>query len=192
MSLKEIHEQQRSPIEQLQELNRQSRVEMENSLLKEALALSSEQCEKSLQECVSLLQMAEQKWQSEQQRSNAWHEQQVKDLRIQVEKLQSSNAILQREISGKIGDLTDKVRRETVKEIERALQGQVDTIQKKTKAFEQQGNKLQQEMERQVERVEHSQKRFFAFNTWQMWVFWSGWICSILTLAILLFMVFAK
>ena len=49
MSLREMHEQQKSeqasPREQLQELNRQSRTELENSLLKEALALSSESCE---------------------------------------------------------------------------------------------------------------------------------------------------
>ena len=52
MSLREMHEQQKqsSPREQLQELNRQSRTELENSLLKEALAMSSENCEELMKQ----------------------------------------------------------------------------------------------------------------------------------------------
>ncbi|WP_395766496.1 hypothetical protein [Campylobacter jejuni] len=47
-----MHEQQKqsSPREQLQELNRQSRTELENSLLKEALAMSSENCEELMKQ----------------------------------------------------------------------------------------------------------------------------------------------
>ena len=54
MSLREMHEQQKSeqasPRERIQELNRQSRTELENSLLKEALALSSESCEELMKQ----------------------------------------------------------------------------------------------------------------------------------------------
>lgn len=192
MSLKEMHEQQRGPIEKLQELNRQSRVEMENSLLKEALALSSEQCEKSLKECVSLLQKAERSWQSEQQRSNERHARELADLRAQVERLQSSNAALQREISGRIGALTDRVGQETVQEVSRALQGQADAIQRKTNEFEQQANRLEEVMESQAQRVEKSQERFFAFNTWQTRIFWGGWVCNIFTLILLIFVALTK
>ena len=192
MSLKEMHERQRSPIEELQDLNRQSRTEMENSLLKEALALSSEQCEKSLKECAILLQRAEQNWKKEQQRSNERHVKELAELREQVERLQSSNEALQREISGRIGALTDKVGQETVQEVSRALQGQADAIQRKTNAFEQQTGKLEKAMESQAQRVERSQERFFAFNTWQTRIFWFGWVCNIFTLLLLIFVVLTK
>lgn len=192
MSLKEIHEQQRSPIERLQDLNKQSRVELENSLLKEALALSSEQCEKSLKECAGLLQTAERNWRNEQQRSNARYEKELAELNAEVERILSSNEILQEAISGRIGALTDKVGKETVQEVSRALQGQSDAIQKKTEAFEQQTDRLEKIMESQAKRVERSQERFFAFNTWQTRIFWLGWVCNIFTLLLLIFVVLTK
>ena len=190
--MKEIHEQQRSPIERLQDLNKQSRVELENSLLKEALALSSEQCEKSLKECAGLLQTAERNWRNEQQRSNARHEKELAELNAEVERILSSNEILQEAISGRIGALTDKVGKETVQEVSRALQGQSDAIQKKTEAFEQQTDRLEKIMESQAKRVERSQERFFAFNTWQTRIFWLGWVCNIFTLLLLIFVVLTK
>lgn len=130
--------------------------------------------------------------QSEQQRSNERHARELADLRAQVERLQSSNAALQREISGRIGALTDRVGQETVQEVSRALQGQADAIQRKTNEFEQQANRLEEVMESQAQRVEKSQERFFAFNTWQTRIFWGGWVCNIFTLILLIFVALTK
>jgi len=88
--------------------------------------------------------------------------------------------------------LTDKVGKETVQEVSRALQGQSDAIQKKTEAFEQQTDRLEKIMESQAKRVERSQERFFAFNTWQTRIFWLGWVCNIFTLLLLIFVVLTK
>ncbi|MFR4468770.1 MAG: hypothetical protein ACLT48_15690 [Faecalibacterium prausnitzii] len=88
--------------------------------------------------------------------------------------------------------MTDKVGQETVQEVSRALQGQADAIQRKTNAFEQQTGKLEKAMESQAQRVERSQERFFAFNTWQARIFWFGWVCNIFTLILLIFVVLTK
>lgn len=102
------------------------------------------------------------------------------------------HAALQREISGRIGALTDRVGQETVQEVSRALQGQADAIQRKTNEFEQQANRLEEVMESQAQRVEKSQERFFAFNTWQTRIFWGGWVCNIFTLILLIFVALTK
>ena len=47
-------------------------------------------------------------------------------------------------------------------------------------------------MESQAQRVERSQERFFAFNTWQARIFWFGWVCNIFTLILLIFVVLTK
>lgn len=73
MSLREMHEQQKqsSPREQLQELNRQSRTELENSLLKEALAMSSENCEELMKQSNQEQVRAEQNSRETQSRTEA-------------------------------------------------------------------------------------------------------------------------
>ncbi|HIC5282679.1 hypothetical protein ACNGJF_08355 [Campylobacter jejuni] len=90
MSLREMHEQQKqsSPREQLQELNRQSRTELENSLLKEALAMSSENCEELMK------QSNQEQVRAEQNRKL------ISELKQSVELLKNSNELLQDAISG--------------------------------------------------------------------------------------------
>ena len=119
MSLREMHEQQKSeqasPREQLQELNRQSRTELENSLLKEALALSSESCEELMKQSNQGQARAEQN----RQRDAELSRQLISELKKQVEQLENSNELLQNAISAEIGSLRDEVRESTSKRLER-------------------------------------------------------------------------
>ena len=79
MSLREMHEQQKqsSPREQLQELNRQSRTELENSLLKEALAMSSENCEELMKQSNQEQVRAEQNRQRDAEQSGKSQQQYI-------------------------------------------------------------------------------------------------------------------
>ena len=105
MSLREMHEQQKSeqasPRERIQELNRQSRTELENSLLKEALALSSESCEELMKQSNQGQARAEQN----RQRDAELSRQLISELKKQVEQLENSNELLQNAISAGIGSL---------------------------------------------------------------------------------------
>ncbi len=94
----EMHEQQKqsSPREQLQELNRQSRTELENSLLKEALAMSSENCEELMKQSNQEQVRAEQN----RQRDAEQNRKLISELKQSVELLKNSNELLQDAISG--------------------------------------------------------------------------------------------
>ena len=132
MSLREMHEQQKqsSPREQLQELNRQSRTELENSLLKEALAMSSENCEELMK------QSNQEQVRAEQNRKL------ISELKQSVELLKNSNELLQDAISGEIGSLKDEVKENTVQEVRKALQANIEAIQRATKLLLQSNRKF--------------------------------------------------
>ena len=121
MSLREMHEQQKqsSPREQLQELNRQSRTELENSLLKEALAMSSENCEELMKQSNQEQVRAEQN----RQRDAEQNRKLISELKQSVELLKNSNELLQDAISGEIGSLKDEVKENTVQEVRKSKWG---------------------------------------------------------------------
>lgn len=185
MSLREMHEQQKqsSPREQLQELNRQSRIELENSLLKEALAMSSENCEELLKQYNQEQVKAEQnrKRDAEQNRKL------INEMQQNVELLKKSNELLQLVISQKIGDLKDEVRESTVREVEKALQANIEAIQGATKEIEKETDTLKTVMGQKVRELENSKNSFFKYEGKKIYVFWAGMVCNIITFILLLF-----
>ncbi len=112
--------EQASPRERIQELNRQSRTELENSLLKEALAMSSENCEELMKQSNQEQVRAEQN----RQRDAEQNRKLISELKKQVEQLENSNELLQNAISAGIGSLRDEVRESTVQEVKKGVTGE--------------------------------------------------------------------
>lgn len=190
MSLREMHEQQKqsSPREQLQELNRQSRTELENSLLKEALAMSSENCEELMKQSNQEQVRAEQN----RQRDAELSRQLISELKKQVEQLENSNELLQNAISAGIGSLRDEVRESTVQEVKKALQANIEAVQKATKALEKQSDTLTSVMKQKVRELEESKNSFFRYEGLKIYLFWGGMVCNIGTFLIVLYYLFVK
>ena len=178
MSLREMHEQQKSeqasPRERIQELNRQSRTELENSLLKEALALSSESCEELMKQSNQGQARAEQN----RQRDAELSRQLISELKKQVEQLENSNELLQNAISAEIGSLRDEVRESTVQEVKKALEKQSDT--------------LTSVMKQKVRELEESKNSFFRYEGLKLYLFWGGMICNALVFLMLVYSIFVK
>ncbi|EIA63507.1 hypothetical protein [Campylobacter coli] len=177
MSLREMHEQQKqsSPREQLQELNRQSRTELENSLLKEALAMSSENCEELMK------QSNQEQVRAEQNRKL------ISELKQSVELLKNSNELLQDAISGEIGSLKDEVKENTVQEVRKALQANIEAIQRATKLLEKQSDTLTSVMKQKIRELEESKNSFFRYEGLKLYLFWGGMVCNILVFLMLLY-----
>ena len=192
MSLREMHEQQKSeqasPRERIQELNRQSRTELENSLLKEALALSSESCEELMKQSNQGQARAEQN----RQRDAELSRQLISELKKQVEQLENSNELLQNAISAGIGSLRDEVRESTVQEVKKALQANIEAVQKATKALEKQSDTLTSVMKQKVRELEESKNSFFRYEGLKIYLFWGGMVCNIGTFLIVLYYLFVK
>ena len=188
MSLREMHEQQKSeqasPRERIQELNRQSRTELENSLLKEALALSSESCEELMKQSNQGQARAEQN----RQRDAELSRQLISELKKQVEQLENSNELLQNAISAGIGSL----RESTVQEVKKALQANIEAVQKATKALEKQSDTLTSVMKQKVRELEESKNSFFRYEGLKIYLFWGGMVCNIGTFLIVLYYLFVK
>ena len=192
MSLREMHEQQKqqqsSPREQLQELNRQSRTELENSLLKEALAMSSENCEELMKQSNQGQARAEQN----RQRDAEQNRKLISDLKQSVELLKNSNELLQDAISGEIGSLKDEVRENTVQEVRKALQANIEAIQRATKLLEKQSDTLTSVMKQKVRELEESKNSFFRYEGLKLYLFWGGMVCNILVFLMLAYSMFGK
>lgn len=182
MSLREMHEQQKqsSPREQLQELNRQSRTELENSLLKEALAMSSENCEELMK------QSNQEQVRAEQNRKL------ISELKQSVELLKNSNELLQDAISGEIGSLKDEVKENTVQEVRKALQANIEAIQRATKLLEKQSDTLTSVMKQKIRELEESKNSFFRYEGLKLYLFWGGMVCNILVFLMLLYGMLGK
>lgn len=172
MSLREMHEQQKqsSPREQLQELNRQSRTELENSLLKEALAMSSENCEELMKQSNQEQVRAEQN----RQRDAEQNRKLISELKQSVELLKNSNELLQDAISGEIGSLKDEVKENTVQEVRKALQANIEAIQRATKLLEKQSDTLTSVMKQKIRELEESKNSFFRYEGLKLYLFWGG------------------
>lgn len=182
MSLREMHEQQKqsSPREQLQELNRQSRTELENSLLKEALAMSSENCEELMK------QSNQEQVRAEQNRKL------ISELKQSVELLKNSNELLQDAISGEIGSLKDEVKENTVQEVRKALQANIEAIQRATKLLEKQSDTFTSVMKQKIRELEESKNSFFRYEGLKLYLFWGGMVCNILVFLMLLYGMLGK
>jgi hypothetical protein len=190
MSLREMHEQQKqsSPREQLQELNRQSRTELENSLLKEALAMSSENCEELMKQSNQEQVRAEQN----RQRDAEQNRKLISELKQSVELLKNSNELLQDAISGEIGSLKDEVKENTVQEVRKALQANIEAIQRATKLLEKQSDTLTSVMKQKIRELEESKNSFFRYEGLKLYLFWGGMVCNILVFLMLLYGMLGK
>uniref|UniRef100_UPI000FF4CF9A hypothetical protein n=1 Tax=Clostridium sp. AF27-2AA TaxID=2292206 RepID=UPI000FF4CF9A len=86
-----------------------------------------------------------------------------------------------------IGSLRDEVRESTVQEVKKALQANLEAIQRVTEALEKESETLTAVMKQKVRELEESKERFFQFEGTKEYLFWAGMTCSIGTCAILIF-----
>ena len=190
MSLREMHEQQKqsNPREQLQELNRQSRTELENSLLKEALAMSSENCEELMKQSNQEQVRAEQN----RQRDAEQNRKLISELKQSVDLLKNSNELLQDAISDEVGSLKDEVKENTVQEVRKALQANIEAIQRATKLLEKQSDTLTSVMKQKIRELEESKNNFFRYEGLKLYLFWGGMVCNILVFLMLASSMFGR
>lgn len=185
MSLKEMHEQQKSPREQLQELNKKSRIELENSLLKEALALSSENCEELMKQSNQEQARAEQNRQRDAEQSRKL----IRELQQSVKQYQDSSEQLRNAISTAVGNLADDVGENTINAVREALMANDKGIRGATAALVEQTNQLITVMQRKVDELEKTKNSFFQFEGKKLYLFWGGMICNIITLILLVWVI---
>ena len=84
----------------------------------------------------------------------------ISELKQSVELLKNSNELLQDAISGEIGSLKDEVKENTVQEVRKALQANIEAIQRATKLLEKQSDTLTSVMKQKIRELEESKNSF--------------------------------
>lgn len=200
--------------EQLQQRAEQKQMETENTLLKAALAQSSERCEESLRASEDLLRTAEQNWQQRQKQSVELHGKQINELnrnvsenlnRINesVSKLKNVNQELSITISDQVFDLVDSVRSATVAEVQAALTANKQelgtatvelhrTLQATGQKMESTVSQIEKRLDSKLSELETKQRRFFAMDGFKHYVFWSLPVIQLAEIALLVWLLFFK
>ena len=161
---------------------------LENSLLKEALAMSSENCEELMKQSNQEQVRAEQN----RQRDAEQNRKLISELKQSVELLKNSNELLQDAISGEIGSLKDEVKENTVQEVRKALQANIEAIQRATKLLEKQSDTLTSVMKQKLRELEESKNSFFRYEGLKLYLFWGGMVCNILVFLMLASSMFGR
>jgi branched-chain amino acid transport system ATP-binding protein len=96
------------------------------------------------------------------------------------------------EIFRVLQQLRDEVRESTVQEVKKALQANIEAVQKATKALEKQSDTLTSVMKQKVRELEESKNSFFRYEGLKIYLFWGGMVCNIGTFLIVLYYLFVK
>ena len=114
------------------------------------------------------------------------------ELKQSVELLKNSNELLQDAISDEVGSLKDEVKENTVQEVRKALQANIEAIQRATKLLEKQSDTLTSVMKQKIRELEESKNSFFRYEGLKLYLFWGGMVCNILVFLMLAYSLFGK
>ena len=177
--------------DKLNQLAEQKQIEVENTLLKAALAQSSEECEKSLKESSNLLQKAELNRQIENEQRlqelqllRQQHEKQLNEISQTINSLKTIDQKLEHTISSQISDLTDRIQASTTAQVQSALNQvymDLTALSERLQATQTQCNdqfrhsneKLTQEYGKFLIEFKDRQRSFFRLYGFKHIVFWA-------------------
>ena len=165
----------KSAKEQLHELNERKKLDLENSLLKEALTESAERCVRLLKELKNL-----------QEKKAEQDHQTVEEIRESIEKLLKDREILESEISKEIVNLRTDLQKETIDKVESILRDYQIRIEQTLNSIIRKEEAVNDRLKKQVGEVELARRRLFQFDGVKNVLFWIGMAANIITCVILL------
>ena len=157
----------KSAKEQLHELNEQKKLNLENSLLKEALTESSERCEKLLKELKDL-----------QEKKTEQDHQTIEGIRKNIEQYRTNSEMLEQAIGKEIGTLRCELQKETVKKVDAIWSEYQMKIEQTFNAIIRKEEDMNRKLKEQVKEVEQARHRLFRFDGLKTGLFWIGMVAN--------------
>ena len=77
-------------------------------------------------------------------------------------------------------------------EVRKALQANIEAIQRATKLLEKQSDTLTSVMKQKIRELEESKNSFFRYEGLKLYLFWGGMVCNILVFLMLLYGMLGK
>lgn len=94
--------------------------------------------------------------------------------------------------SGRNATRSHEVKENTVQEVRKALQANIEAIQRATKLLEKQSDTLTSVMKQKIRELEESKNSFFRYEGLKLYLFWGGMVCNILVFLMLLYGMISK
>jgi len=88
--------------------------------------------------------------------------------------------------------LKDEVKENTVQEVRKALQANIEAIQRATKILEKQSDTLTSVMKQKIRELEESKNSLFRYEGLKLYLFWGGMVCNILVFLMLASSMFGR
>ena len=76
--------------------------------------------------------------------------------------------------------------------VRKALQANIEAIQRATKLLEKQSDTLTSVMKQKIRELEESKNSFFRYEGLKLYLFWGGMVCNILVFLMLLYGMISK
>lgn len=175
------------PVEQLHQNAEKSRIEYENALLKEALALSSENCEALMKQSAALQAQAEQNRQFDYLKTQEL----INELRTSVDRLNSGSEQLRQSIDAALGIMTDKLKAETVQIVGDALSENIASMNCTIRSVRKAELNLCSSLEDDIKHLGRVKQQFFETKWIKTALFWVGCASSVLSFCLQAYQVFS-
>ncbi len=170
-----------SPKEQLHRLNEQKKLDLENSLLKEALAESSGRCERLLAESNRLLATSE----KNRKEDAATFLAQMSELTEKVKEIENADEILKDAIKDEMKREFYDLHKDVVAEINSALNERQKKVVRAT-------DEMITDINAVTRRIKQAEEQLFRFDGIKTFVFWFGQIVNIVTFGLLIWWIFFR
>lgn len=85
-----------------------------------------------------------------------------------------------------------RLRKTPSKRFRKALQANIEAIQRATKLLEKQSDTLTSVMKQKIRELEESKNSFFRYEGLKLYLFWGGMVCNILVFLMLLYGMISK
>jgi small-conductance mechanosensitive channel len=174
--------------EKLQDLNEQSKAELENNLLKESLTEYGELFAQYQKAQNDFHQQVERRLEEERQR-NA---EEARNLQEQVTALKNANELLSASISTSVAALTSSVRDATVQTVQDGLKSNKEALGSAVKKVMDSDKEITKTLREHLATFKEQEQRLFDFDSFRIGVFWAGCGCNILSLILLIWVIFFR
>lgn len=189
MALKDkVYDESNAALEKLNERAEQGKLELENLLLKQALAKSSENCEKLLTESRDVLQRAEKNRRNE----NIRLLEHVQKLDKLVSNLQSQNELLADHVDAAVLSMKDEILNVVQQDVKQGLSLNIEIMNRAAGILEDRANTNATTMESHLKAYKRKQEKFFEMDGMRSYVFWIGQIATAVNLLLLIYLLFFK
>lgn len=168
-SLSQNQEQpQPTAMDMLKQMIGTSKVELENSLLKEQLAESLDQYKKQSEALQELLVQMEEK-----------QEEAIAQIQELLEEVKKGNSVLESETKKSIKDFTCTIEHVVSDQTRKVYEENIKDVEEHVEKLNKKCVSVHNEIEQAMKDIEEEEKAFLRFRGVKNVVFWSGCVCSI-------------